>query len=417
MKHSLPAYTGNEGYVFISYSHRDSEAVLAILARLVKEGVRLWYDEGIDPGTEWDENIAAHIEQCDTLLSFLSANYLQSENCKDELNYARDLNKDRLLVYLEDVKLPSGMAMRLNRLQSIHMYTYQNREEFFGKLIAAPVIQRNRGLAPTHTFAEKASDSAQKVIQGLSTVAEKTKDTFDGAVQAIKNPTEEERRAAESERLQDPPSMVPTVHQVPPPPTVAPPPPPINPFTTGKVATPLADILKKTEELVQSYQPCSRYYVNGSPQYQKRIESAHNSYARYSIAETPLLMEDFTLFGSAKEGLVLTDTHLYVNNSFSKRVAVPLANVREVSVLPQVFKTFYPVLNTENGDIQLSVFNTEADARKCADFWRELIGYLKGVSAVRAQPVLRNFSPGFWTCSCGTLCKDAFCPNCGRKKI
>ena len=43
---------------------------------------------------------------------------MKSDNCKDELNFARDLQKERLLVYLENVKLPLGMAMRLNRLQA-----------------------------------------------------------------------------------------------------------------------------------------------------------------------------------------------------------------------------------------------------------------------------------------------------------
>ncbi|MBE6587099.1 MAG: toll/interleukin-1 receptor domain-containing protein [Ruminococcaceae bacterium] len=130
-------YQGKEKYIFISYSHRDTAKVFPIIFALMDEGYRVWYDQGIDPGTEWDENIAMHINDCGYFIAFMSSNYLGSSNCKDELNYARDLEKDRLIVYLEDVKLPAGMAMRVNRLQSIFKHTYVNEKDFYDKLFAA----------------------------------------------------------------------------------------------------------------------------------------------------------------------------------------------------------------------------------------------------------------------------------------
>lgn len=139
----IAPYKGNESYIFVSYSHKDKNQVLEVIDKLIKEGHRIWYDEGIDPGTEWDENIANHIENCDGFIAFISTNYINSDNCKDELNFARDLEKDRLLVYLEDVKLPAGMAMRLNRLQAIHSYTYSVGHDFFEKLKETPMLMRN----------------------------------------------------------------------------------------------------------------------------------------------------------------------------------------------------------------------------------------------------------------------------------
>ena len=118
----LPPYKGTEPYIFISYSHINQLQALKIVERLQKEGYRVWYDEGIDPGTEWDDNIAEHVLACGYFVALISENYLASENCKDELNLAREENKQRLLVYLEDVTLPAGMRMRLNRLQAIHKY-------------------------------------------------------------------------------------------------------------------------------------------------------------------------------------------------------------------------------------------------------------------------------------------------------
>lgn len=138
-------------YVFISYSHRDSERILPFITRLINDGFHVWYDEGIDPGSEWDENIAAHLQGCSGIIAFLSENYLGSENCRDELNYARDLGKDRLLIYLENVELPAGMAMRLNRLQAIHKFRYKNDDIFYSELAKAPILKPCRpSAAVTH---------------------------------------------------------------------------------------------------------------------------------------------------------------------------------------------------------------------------------------------------------------------------
>ncbi|MBO4962467.1 MAG: toll/interleukin-1 receptor domain-containing protein, partial [Clostridia bacterium] len=122
-----------EPYVFISYAHKDSKSVLPMIAELQKN-YNVWYDDGIDPGTEWDENIAQHIENCNLFFACITKNYLDSSNCKDELDYARSLDKTRVLIYFEKVELPSGMKMRLNRLQNIHKYVYKTEEDFYKKL-------------------------------------------------------------------------------------------------------------------------------------------------------------------------------------------------------------------------------------------------------------------------------------------
>ena len=130
-------YEGDKPHIFISYSHKDRTEVFGIIRELQNNGYRVWYDEGIDPASEWDENIAEHISECSYLIAFISPNYIESQNCRDEISYARDLNKDRLLVYLEETDLPAGMAMRLMRLQAIHKYRYRTSPDFYEKLFAA----------------------------------------------------------------------------------------------------------------------------------------------------------------------------------------------------------------------------------------------------------------------------------------
>ncbi len=136
MEH-ISSYRGDLPAIFISYAHRDGDLVMPILARMQEDGYRVWFDEGIDPGTEWDETIAKSLRGCGYFLAFVSRNYLASDNCKDELNFARDLGKKQLLVYLEEVSLPDGMAMRMNRLQAVHKYAYLDENEFFEHLYRA----------------------------------------------------------------------------------------------------------------------------------------------------------------------------------------------------------------------------------------------------------------------------------------
>lgn len=147
-------------YIFISYSHKDSDKVLTVLNRLRTEGFNVWFDGGIDPGTEWDENIATHVQGCSYFIAFVSQNYLDSSNCKDEINYARDLEKEQLLVYLEDVELPSGMAMRMNRLQAIFFNKYNADciEEAYRKLFTA------RGIEVTKVYKSEAIDTSIKAF-------------------------------------------------------------------------------------------------------------------------------------------------------------------------------------------------------------------------------------------------------------
>lgn len=136
----ITPYKGSKPYIFISYAHLDMDEAMAIVSELIDRGYRIWYDEGIDPGTEWDENIAVHIEKSSMFIALMSNHYIASTNCKDELNYARDLELNRILVYLENVTLPGGMRMRLSRLQAIHKYTYSDINQFYEKVEEAPDI-------------------------------------------------------------------------------------------------------------------------------------------------------------------------------------------------------------------------------------------------------------------------------------
>ena len=101
-------YEGKRPFVFVSYAHRQSEAVVSTLRILHEKGWRLWYDEGIPAGSDWPANIADHMEACERVIFFLSERALQSPNCYSEMKTAVQLGKPVLVVRLEDTA-PSNL--------------------------------------------------------------------------------------------------------------------------------------------------------------------------------------------------------------------------------------------------------------------------------------------------------------------
>ena len=73
---NIKPYEGKKDYIFISYSHRDKEQVYPIIEQLQRDGYRVWYDEGIHPGSEWPEIIAEHLNDSAICFAFVTQNYL-----------------------------------------------------------------------------------------------------------------------------------------------------------------------------------------------------------------------------------------------------------------------------------------------------------------------------------------------------
>lgn len=146
MRCSFSPYEGKRPYIFVSYSHKDGEAVQEILEKLHIAGFRIWYDDGIEWGTEWPESIAAHLRNCSVCMPFHSKTSSTSPNCRQEIRYALKQGKTILSVYLEEVELTDGMDMQLSSYQSTFPYQYENQEKhlFYSRLINTEMIQNCR---------------------------------------------------------------------------------------------------------------------------------------------------------------------------------------------------------------------------------------------------------------------------------
>ena len=105
-------YRGPEPYVFVSYSHKDSERVHKVLKWLYEEGIHVWYDERISPGSEWAAEIENAILNCCVFMVFISPNSIQSGYVKKEINLAMSEDIPRIIIDLEETELKEGTGLR-----------------------------------------------------------------------------------------------------------------------------------------------------------------------------------------------------------------------------------------------------------------------------------------------------------------
>lgn len=144
MKTLLRPYEGTLPYLFVSYAHKNDAAVLEIISTLQSRGFRVWYDEGIEAGSEWPESIASHLERAQLVLAFLSPAYLRSDNCRKEMHYALTKKKPVINVYLEPTELSPGMEMQIGNLFALMKYTYPSEEYFYDKLFSAELLDAGK---------------------------------------------------------------------------------------------------------------------------------------------------------------------------------------------------------------------------------------------------------------------------------
>ncbi|MBS1196951.1 MAG: hypothetical protein H6R18_736 [Proteobacteria bacterium] len=174
---SLPlpceAYKGKQPYAFVSYSHQDGALVYPEIRRLHEMGYRVWYDEGIDPGNEWPEEIANALDGCDFFLVFITPNSVSSKNVRNEINLALKHNKGFLAVHLVKTELPRGMELQMGSIQAI--LRYQVADEIYLKKLVRALPEALRGTEEPgrDVAAEAARLEAERQLQMARQEAER----------------------------------------------------------------------------------------------------------------------------------------------------------------------------------------------------------------------------------------------------
>lgn len=143
----FPAYKGDEPYIFVSYAHADSARVYPLLVDLRERGVNIWYDEGIEPGSKWREELSSAIQNAEKILFIASKKSVASANCEREIDYALSLNIPVRLAYIEKVLLPPALSFSLGSHQAVFSDHYDEetfRQKVYDTVVGNPVQRLGR---------------------------------------------------------------------------------------------------------------------------------------------------------------------------------------------------------------------------------------------------------------------------------
>ena len=163
-------YEGNEPYIFVSYAHADDSQVLPLISEMNERGFNVWYDDGIEVGSEWQECIATHLERASVVISFISDAYVASANCRRELSFALAKGIDVINVFLEKSTLTPGLQLQVNNVFALFKYE-MSEDKFADKFFDAPLMQKLKMKSCSGT----GEGETQKAEEHLNTVKTKHK--------------------------------------------------------------------------------------------------------------------------------------------------------------------------------------------------------------------------------------------------
>lgn len=140
---SLKQLDAENGYIFISYAHKNSDAVLPILHSLQEDKIKVWFDEGIEVGSEWPATLQQKISECALFMPFITKDFVESKNCKKEVYLANSLNLKILPIYLENCELKDGLALQLAQDDFIRKSDFENDLFFKNSISKHPEVFKN----------------------------------------------------------------------------------------------------------------------------------------------------------------------------------------------------------------------------------------------------------------------------------
>ena len=119
MEKPFSAYQGSDPYIFVCYAHDDSGVVYPEIEWLHESGINVWYDEGITPGEEWNEELGRAIDGAAHVVFFVTPAAAASRHCRDEIQFAISHKRATLAVHLVPTELPLGLDLSLGARQAI----------------------------------------------------------------------------------------------------------------------------------------------------------------------------------------------------------------------------------------------------------------------------------------------------------
>ena len=141
-KETLEPYEGPLDYIFVSYAHKNSADVLPVIRDLQDEGFRVWYDAGIEVGSEWDAYIMDHLKGAKAFICFQSPEFRASIYCKQEIDCAlQNLPGAVVVACVNPNESVEEIPEELRELQGVLRFDHDTDRDFFEKLISAGELE------------------------------------------------------------------------------------------------------------------------------------------------------------------------------------------------------------------------------------------------------------------------------------
>lgn len=163
------AYTGNEPYIFISYSHRDAAVVCPILDALYDKKYRLWYDESCETGNDFRDELRERIMGAEAVLLFVSRWSMASPYCGMEIIVARENKKRIYPIFIEEGVVPPAFAILL---ANTHHCTADNMDKLVKTMLRdLPAAAMDR-LTVEGEYLKKCEDNGKTITvdEGITVI-------------------------------------------------------------------------------------------------------------------------------------------------------------------------------------------------------------------------------------------------------
>lgn len=115
--------------VFISYSRKDYAWAENLTQILERSGIACWTaPRNLTNAYSYEEQIQNAVAECKLLIFLASRNSVEAKGCQGELEFAYNLKKIILPIYLEPVRMSADLEYYLRLFHSIYLYRDYDRD-------------------------------------------------------------------------------------------------------------------------------------------------------------------------------------------------------------------------------------------------------------------------------------------------
>lgn len=137
----MEVYKGKSDFIALCYAQQNRSAAEAIVDRLNSERYRVWTnDRGCNPRKKTD---ATRLAESRVAVILVSKDWISEAKYTDQLRGAAHINKQLVLLFLDDTDMSKHEELNLLLNRSVRMFDYKEDapEEGFAELLSLECIQ------------------------------------------------------------------------------------------------------------------------------------------------------------------------------------------------------------------------------------------------------------------------------------